>query len=240
MNPKILFVCLGAYKISSYTEEQNFDRQTVYSIALHRLLEIAKEEKESNGAQIGAIVIDNTTSDKSELIPELAEQFSNPFIKDAMLINNNAFGMSSKGAGEYLMCRAVINKHRELLKTYDWVVYYTLRQIITSPLVIDFIKEEFANKTDTSIIVGNPTYLYSSGKITPSAPGNYCDMIFAMKPTEFLGYIDSMTPEELAAKKMSSEQNLYNYTNTGDRKKKEFDRLGVMRHDYAINKTQVV
>ncbi len=238
--PKILFVCLGAYKIESYKNEQNFDRQSLYSIALSQLLEIAKDEKDRNHSQIDLVVIDNTTSNPNELIHELANQFTDPHIKDVMLINNNAYRMKSKGAGEYLMCRAVIDKHSEIIESYDWIVYYTLRQIITSPIIIDTIANEFKNSSNSSIIVGNPTYLFSSGKRLPSAPGNYCDMIFAMRPKEFIGYIASMTPGELAAKNISSEQNLFNYVNFSGKNKIELDRLGVMRHDYAINKTQIV
>ncbi len=242
---KVAFICLGAYKISSWNEHQNFDRQSVYSIALHELLSLTERtEIKERELQLDLFVVDNTVVDQQEIIPELRDQFNHPRIQDILFINNNDLGSRNKGAGEYLMCRAVINKHKETLLHYDWIIYYTLRQIIISPLVLDAISniEKGTFIKETNIIVGNPDYLYLDGEKVHSNP--YCDMIFAMRPQQFFDYINSMCPEELVKKKMSSETNLHDFVEKATKKTGGkpliLEHLGVMRHNYAINKTEIV
>jgi hypothetical protein len=69
-------------------------------------------------------------------------------------------------------------------------------------------------------------------------------MIFAMKPDQFFNYIESMSPEELIKKKMSSEMNLFDFVETSKAHNSGhplvLERLGAMRHNYAINKTEIV
>ncbi len=229
--PKILFICLGAYKYRSAETYDEKDRQDLYAVALHGMLRRA--DKNPN---IHLIVIDNTVSSKDELSSSLTSLYGHPAIKDLMLINNNTLGSKSKGAGEYVMCQAVVEKHRELLKTYDWVVYYTSRQVLCFPVFID---EMNTNPTE-DILICNPPYHFSDGSKILSAPLNYNDMIFAMKPTAFLGYVDSMNPEKLAKDKMNSEAWLYHYVHTSNLPFKELSHAGVLRFDYAMNKMQVV
>jgi hypothetical protein len=183
------------------------------------------------------------TDKETQVIPEFREQFMHPRIKDVMFINNNALGATNKGAGEYTMCRAVIEKHKDMLSDYDWIIYYTLRQIIVAPLVLKTIAELEVTSSSSSIIVGSPSSLYQDNKEIFPPKRNYCDMIFAMKPEPFFDYIASMSPEELARKQMSSETNLYDfvetYTNAHQISATTRKRLGVLRYDYAINKTEI-
>jgi hypothetical protein len=244
---KVAFVCLGAYNISSWNNYQNFDRQSVYSIALHEALRLADNKGlKERDLLLDLFIVDNTIINEGEIIPEFRSQLKHERIKDVLFINNNDLGSKNKGAGEYLMCCAVIEKHKETLSSYDWVIYYTLRQIIVSPLVLTTILdvENSTPPKETNIIAGNPEYLYLNSKKALSAPGHFCDMIFAMRPTQFFKYIESMSPEELVKKKMSSERNLFEFVeslkSTGEGKLVELPRLGVMRHNYAINKTEVV
>lgn len=244
---KVAFICLGAYNISSWNEHQNFDRQSVYSIALHQLLQLTEHsEIKERDLLLDLFVVENTIVDQKDIIPEMGKQFTHPRIQDVLFTNNNDLGSKNKGAGEYFMCRAVINKHKDTLAHYDWIIYYTLRQIIISPLVLGAISdiEQGILPKETNIIVGNPDYLYLDGKRVQSAPGNYCDMIFAMKPEQFFDYIESMSPEELIKKKMSSEMNLYDFVDSSTKKESgiplTLKRLGVMRHNYAINTTEIV
>jgi hypothetical protein len=242
---KVAFVCLGSYNVRSWSKENNFARQSLYSIALEQMLSLAelKETKEKE-LDLHFYMVENTVSNQAEeVIEEFREQFINKRIRDVQYINNNSLGSQNKGAGEYTMCRAVIEKHREELLTYDWVVYYTLRQIVVSPLVLQSISEIRMNELNSSIIVGSPSSLYQDNKEVFPPTKNYCDMIFAMKPPLFIEYINSMSPEELIAKKMSSEANLYDFVNKEKAKDRllvtERKRLGVLRYDYAINKTEI-
>jgi hypothetical protein len=245
---KIAFVCLGSYHIASWTKEQNFARQSAYSIALTQALFLAElEETKKKNIECDFFIAENTVSSPVQIIEELREQFAHPRIHDVLYLNNNNVGSKSKGAGEYMMCDAVIKKHKATLETYDWIIYYTLRQTIVAPILLQKITDIEAGLTpshNTNVIVANPEYIYSNGKKVKSAPGNYCDMILAMKPKQFFDYITSMSPEELIHKKMSSETNLYNFVKEGEKRGEivtmELERLGVMRYDYAINISQIV
>ena len=142
------------------------------------------------------------------------------------------------------MCRAFIDKHYEAAHSFDWIIYYTMRQIIVAPLVLQSIYDiEMTKQEKTSIVAANPSSLYADGTKIAAPMENYCDMIFAMRPSVFVDYIHSMTPEELATKKLSSEKNLYNFVK--EQKLKfgvetiERKRLGVLRYDYAIKKTEI-
>lgn len=243
---KVACVCLGAYNVSNWTKEQNFIRQSLYSVALEQAMTLAElQDTHAKNLDLHFFIVENTVSNQNEeVIPELREQLSNERIKDVQYINNNALGAKNKGAGEYTMCRSVLEKHKAELLQYDWIVYYTLRQIIVAPLVLQSIYEIQEGVADkrSSIIVSGPSSLYRDKEVFPPAK-NYCDMIFAMKPETFVRYIDSMSPEELVAKKMSSENNLYDFVEkeVTDHKAPPCirKRLGVLRYDYAINKTEI-
>lgn len=242
---RIAFICLGSYHIDTWTKEQNFDRQSVYSIALSQALNLAKHrETLAKNLACDFFIVDNTVSSGSQVIDELKSQFSDPLIQDVQYINNNNLGSKNKGAGEYIMCRAVIEKHRDALAEYDWVIYYTMRQIIVEPRIHKAIYEATTLPKVPNVLVSNPIYLYADGTTTPSAKGNFCDMIFAMSPQLFFGYIESMKPEELISKKMNSEQNLFEYIDIGKKDGtiicQELTKLGIMRYNYAINKTELV
>lgn len=243
---KVAFICLGAYSIKNWSKEQNFDRQSVYSIALSQILRMSESFSMSEkNLSIDFFLVDNTVEHENQMIEELRTQFTHERIIDVQLINNNEAGSKSKGAGEYQMCSAVIKKHKTTLEKYDWVVYYTLRQIVISPLVLNAISSIASNgDTKTNVIAGNPTYLYCHGKKVLSAPGNFCDMIFAMHPKQFFDYCASMSPEELISKNISSEKNLFNFIDFGKKNGIitlcNLERLGVMRYNYAINETEIV
>lgn len=242
---RIAFICLGSYHIKNWTKEQNFDRQSVYSIALEQAINVANlKETKDKKLECNFFIVENTVSDESQVIEELKSQFSNPLIKDVQYINNNDLGSKNKGAGEYMMCRAVIEKHKEELSTYDWIIYYTLRQIIVAPIVLKAIYESnLLEENIPSVIVGAVSSMYADGKNVTPPSNNYCDMIFAMRPKQFLNYVESMTPEELTKRKMSSEENLYNFIevgkNNGSIMVKNLKRMGVMRYDNVINKTEI-
>jgi hypothetical protein len=245
---RVAFICLGAYHIQSWTKEQNFDRQSMYSVALSEALRIAKApETKAKNLECDFFIVDNTVSNQDQIIEEFREQLTDPLIKDLQLINDNSLGSKNKGAGEYGMCRAVVEKHKETLAQYDWIVYYTLRQVIVAPLVLKAVYESSVEKDQTkapSVVVAGAYALHSSGLAEHFAAKNYCDMIFAMRPDLFFGYVDSMTPEELAAKRMNSEHNLYNYIEIGvadgTMVRRELPRLGVMRYDNVTERTQIV
>lgn len=242
---RVAFICLGSYHIKNWAKEQNFDRQSVYSIALEQAINIANlKETKDKELECNFFIVENTVSDESQVIEELKSQFSSPLIKDVQYINNNDLGSKNKGAGEYTMCRAVIEKHKEELRKYDWIIYYTLRQIIVAPIVLNTIYESnLMNEDSPNVIVGAVSSMYADGKNIIPPPNNYCDMIFAMKPGQFFSYVESMTPEELARKKMSSEVNLYNFIEIGKDNGsiilKNLKRMGVMRYDNVINKTEI-
>ncbi len=242
---RVAFICLGTYNVSTWTKEQNFARQSVYSIALEQALSLAElPDTTEKDLDLHFFVVENTVSNQNvEVIEELRDQFTNPRIQDVQYINNNVLGSKNKGAGEYTMCRAVIEKHKEKLCEYDWVIYYTLRQIIVAPLMLQSIYEIEATGSSSSIIVSNPSSLYQDDKEVFPPDGNYCDMIFAMRPPLFLDYINSISPEELALKKISSESNLHDFVSKEKEKNPssvvERKRLGVLRYDYAINKTEI-
>lgn len=228
---KILFICLAAYKVPSLTDADllGVDRQTLYAIALHRLFNVMTPQTE-------LIVVDNTVSQIKDLEAPLREQLVHSRIKDVILIHNNEYGFSNKGAGEYRMCEAVIKKHEPYIREFDWVVYYTSRYPISFPLVFEYM-EKYPH---VDAIVANATYLFSDGSVVPSAPGNFNDIIFTMKPSYFLNYVQSMSPDELFKKQMNSESNLYNFIIENNLNFKEVQRWGVLRYNYSAHRTELI
>ena len=243
---RVAFICLGAYHIANWNKEQNFDRQSVYSIALTQALAIAEHSvTKEKDLDLSLFIMENTVSNPEEqIIKEFRDQFSHPRIKDVIYINDNSLGSKNKGAGEYMMCRAAIEKHKDTLKDYDWIVYYTLRQIIVQPNTLEAIYEieKSVDKKD-NVIIGGLDSWDKTGKKTFAAKENYCDMIFAMRPKQFFDYIDSMSPEELTKKKMNSEKNLYFFVNRGIEAgtihAKELTWNGVMRYVQPTNTTEI-
>lgn len=242
---KVAFICLGAYHIENWNKEQNFDRQSVYSVAMNQALAIADHQiTKEKKLDLSFFILENTVSKpENEVIEELREQFSHPRIKDVIYINDNTLGSKNKGAGEYMMCRAVIQKHKETLKCYDWIVYYTLRQIIVQPNTLEAIYNIELHGTNENVIVGGLDSYQASGVKILAVKENYCDMIFAMKPNQFFDYINSMSPEELTKKKMNSEKNLYFFVQNGIKSGsifvKELTWNGVMRYVYPTNITEI-
>jgi hypothetical protein len=222
---------LAAYCINTkdYFSVQNQDRQEVYAIALNWLYKIIKPE-------MSVIIADVTVPSSQFLSPKLAQELSNPIIKDMLFLNDNLAGSANKGAGEYQMCKAIVEKHFEYLKKAKWIVYYTSRQICSFALFFDYLN----NYNEYDIIVGNPTYFYPNGREEIPASGNYCDMIFAMKPAFFFEYISTMDPNHLIKNSINSETNLYNYVKRSNGKLKEVFRLGVFRYNYQSNGMEII
>lgn len=242
---KVAFICLGAYHIANWNREQNFDRQSVYSLALNQALTIADHEatREKN-LDLSFFVVENTVSDpEKEVIAELREQFTHPRIKDVLYINDNSLGAKNKGAGEYMMCRAVIAKHKEKLEDFDWIIYYTLRQTIIQPNTLEAIYEIKSTSQKENVIIGGLDGFTRDGTKTIAVKENYNDMIFAMKPKQFFDYINSMSPEELTRKKMNSEKNLYFFVQNGISANtifaKELIWNGIMRYAQPTNTTEI-
>ncbi len=242
---KVAIICLGAYHITTWSKEENFDRQSVYSVALNQALTIADHDmtREKN-LDISFFILENTVANPEEqIIQELRNQFSHPKIQDIIYINDNGLGSQNKGAGEYMMCQAVIKKHQKALEEYDWIIYYTLRQIIVQPNTLEAIHEIESQSKKENVIIGGLDGFTRNGVKTFAVKENYCDMIFAMKPEQFFSYINSMSPEELTEKKMNSEKNLYFFVKRGVEdgtiKAKELDWNGVMRYAQPTNTTQI-
>lgn len=231
MSQKILFVCLASYHVPNLRgyDPDSRHREEVYAVALAHLLKIAP-------VNVEFIIVDNTASTVDDLSPSLKKLFSDSRIKDVVLVNNNLLGANNRGAGEYVMCRNLLKKHGEYVKGFDWVVYYTSRYPLSFPLIFDYL----ARYREKDAIVANATYLYADGSNIESAPGNFNDVIFAMKPEYFSAYIGSLEPEKLAAQKMNSETNLYNYIHENKINFQEVYRWGLLRYNYGYHKAEVI
>ena len=229
---KILIVCLAAYKpgfVIDPLDPDHHDRQELYAIALHQLIEIAP-------AEVDIIPIDNTVGKREELILSLQKELNRQRVKDTIFVNNNNLGGQNKGAGEYVMCRSLLSKYQNELLNYDWIIYYTSRYPMSFPLIFEYI-EKFP---EFEAIVANAEYLYADNQKIPPAPGNYNDVIFAMRSKCFMEYISSMDPTILTAKKMNSESNLYNFIHQNHKKLKPVYRFGILRYNYACHKMELI
>jgi hypothetical protein len=228
---KILFICLAAYNapnVGGY-DPKSLQRQEVYAVSLNRLLSLATASTE-------LIVVENTVSAITELSESLQAQLKHPMIKDVLFVNNNELGVKNKGAGEYVMCQAVAAKHREYIGSFDWVVYFTSRHIISFPLVFEYA-EKFRDK---QAIVSGATYLYADNRTIQPAGNQFDDVIFAMKPEIFLAYVKSMDPERLTAERMNSEANLYNYLHDQSVDFQKIGHWGLLRYNYASHKSEII
>jgi len=228
---KTLFVCLGSYKVNDRTgsDPTNIDRQTVYAIAMDRLISTMQRDT-------GIIVAENTVSNLSELTPYLQEQLIRPEISKLIFVNDNKLGARNFGAGEYVMCQRVLDECEEIIKEYDWVVYFTSRYIMPYPLIFSYLEKY----KDKEAIVANASYLCSDNRVEQSSPGNYNDMIFAMKRDVFVRYVESMNPQKLAQEKMNSETHLYDFIRDQKVDFQEVHRWGTLRYDYHKYQMQVI
>lgn len=221
---RTLVFCFASYKIEDKTgsDPTNIDRQTLYAIALDRLIEVAP-----GGA--GIIVGDNTVSDISELHPVLQEQLRRPEVLRKVFIANNALGAKNKGAGEHLTCLAIMQAAADILPRYEWIVYFTSRYPMQFPLVFRYI-DQYRNK---EAIVSNAVYLWSDGTDIRPAHGNYNDVIFAMRREVFEKYVKFMNPENLAARAMNSEQLLFEFIHSNRVNFQEVEHWGIFRYNYG-------
>jgi hypothetical protein len=228
---KAIVFCFASYKIEDKTgsDPTNIDRQTLYAIALDRLIEVAPRGT-------GIIVGDNTVSDERQLQPVLQEQLRRPEILRKVFIANNVLGAKNKGAGEHLTCLAMMRAAAEILPQYDWVIYFTSRYPMQFPLVFKYIDEY----QDKDAIVANAVYLCPDGSSIPPAPGNYNDVIFAMRRETFKKYAKIMDPRDLFARGMNSETRLYKFVHENKLNYAEVEHWGVFRYDYGRFEMQFI
>lgn len=221
---KTLVFCFASYKIKDPTgsDPQNIDRQTLYAIALDRLIEVKP-------AGAGIIVGDNTVSDISKLHPVLQEQLRRPEVLRKVFIADNALGAKNKGAGEHLTCLAMMQAAADILPRYEWIVYFTSRYPMQFPLVFKYI-DQYSNK---EAIVSSAVYLWPDGTDIPTAPGNYNDVIFAMRREIFEKYVEFMNPEKLAARGVNSEQLLFKFIRRNRVNFQEVEHWGIFRYNYG-------
>lgn len=231
----MLFLCLAAYKVPdpSGLDPEGVDRQTLYAVALSWLIKQLPADGE-------IIVVDNTVASAGELHPVLREVLAHPKVIRREFLNQNALGTVNKGAGEHEMCRHALAHCRAEMERHDWVVYYTSRQVMSFPFLLEYLKLHH----DSDAIVGNPCYLYPDGKDEPFAPGLYCDMIVAMKSPLFLRFIEAMDPEYLVREKLNSETFLYRFLQksreTNGTVIREINRWGLLRFNYNANRMEVI
>ncbi len=229
--PKTLVLGLGSYKVRDTTgsDPTNIDRQTVYAIALDRMIRVMPQHTD-------IAIAENTISSLDEVTPWLQEQLRRPEVKKHIFINNNALGAKNKGAGEYVMCKAAIDAYGKDIEKYDWIVYFTSRYPMPFPLVFDYI----AAHHEKDAIVGNVSYLCADNRTVKGAPGNYNDIIFAMKREYFLRYVESMNPEKLTQENMNSETHLFNFVHEQKLAFHEVSRWGTLRYDYKEFQMQII
>ena len=232
--PKILFICLSSY-IPSFRDSNDLDfldRQELYGTALWQLGRLIKSNLDFD---CEAIVIDNTVSSLSSLSSSLQFQLRQDFIKDVLLINDNNLGSANKGAGEYLMCQALLSKHSDYLVSFDWVIYYTSRHLIFSNLIFNYLRLS----PECDALVSNTEYILSGGKIGPTG-GNFDDVIFIMRPECFSAYIHSTDTELLVKNKIGSEAHLFNFLTSSSFNYQMVYRWGLLRYDYGLHKSEII
>lgn len=228
---KTTVICLGSYKVKDITgvDSTNIDRQTLYAVALKCLLEVMPKGTE-------VVVAENTITSVDEIDKILGQQLKRPEISRLVLVKNNELGAKNKGAGEYVMCQSVVQQCRSLIENSEWIIYFTSRYPLSFPFMFHYLEKY----PDKDAIVSNAPVFSSDGKMWPCAPGNFYDVIFAMKSGPFLKYVGSMDPQKLTEKKMNSEQNLYNFILQNGLEYQNVDHLGIFRYDYVINDMQIM
>lgn len=227
---KTLFLCLGSYKVPDITgyDADNFDRQLLYSIALTNLCALAN--KDTN-----IVVVENTAGSISELHAPLQQALRLPQITDVLFTRSNQ-GTKNKGAGEYGLCKYACQKRADLFATADWVVYYTHRHTMPFGLMFDYLQKY----SSADALVARAPYFYLDGSMSPAEPGQFDDVIFAMKKDVFLKFVETMDPDSLTKQKMSSEENLFRFLTQGKYNYKQVERFGVCRYNYFNYQTEVI
>ncbi len=228
---KICLIGLASYCPDNIEDNDpgSLHRQELYAIALNQLLKISPNE-------IEIFLVDNTVKDQSYLSNSLQVQFSDKRIRDVMFTQNNQLGAKNKGAGENIMCRAVLNKYKNHISQFDWVVYYTSRHIMSFPLIFDYLKRHKKKEA----IVSCADYINTDDTNTIGSSGSYDDVIFAMKPHCFYEYIYSVDPSDLTKHQTSSEACLYNFISVNGIDFQRVYRWGLLRYDWSQNKSQII
>lgn len=224
---KILFICLSSYQPKNSDFRARYNRQELYAVALWNLI---KETK----AQVDICVVENTVEQELAIENDkLKSILDDSNVTYKFFINNNALGTINKGAGEFTMCKAVIENLGDNIKKYDWIVYYTSRHILYRLQDLT----QLLNTSNSDILISNSSYILPDGSTIKSAPVNYNDMIFAMKPDLFVAYCTSMNPEKLVEKRMNSETQLFNFVEEVKNKGKKvetLDDIWLCRYDYVM------
>ncbi len=220
---KTLIYGWASYKIPDKTgvDPENLDRQTLYAISLRQLLASAPKDT-------GIVIADNTVSKVSELHPVLQKELQDPRITRLVLVDQNTVGLKNVGMGEHATCLEAIRQTQDIIPNYDWLVYYTSRQVMSFPLLFQYLQKH----ADKQAIVGATSHFYPDGSELPCAPGNFNDMLFAMKRDVFLRYVQSMDPAKNAALGLNSEQCLYRFIMDNKIDFAEIHHWGLFRYDY--------
>lgn len=229
---KRLIICLSSYSPLNSNFVEKYNRQELYAVALSNLIQTPSSNTD-------ICVVENTTSEEKIENDKLKSLLNDSKVRYKVFLNQNDLGSKNKGAGELQMCQGVLNNLGEKLNQYDWVIYYTSRHII-------YDLQDIESKTDTNnsdMLIGNPSYILSSGKIMTVAPGNYNDMLFAMRSNLFIEYCSNIDPEKLVREKMNSERYLFLFVTEKKKlgiKIQDLEEIPLVRYDYAIQEMHLV
>lgn len=220
---KTLIYGWASYKIPDKTgvDPDNLDRQTLYAISLRQLIQSAPKDTD-------IVIADNTVASTKELHLVLRRELESPKITKLVLVGQNTVGLKNVGMGEHATCQEAIRQTKDILPKYDWIVYYTSRQVMSFPLLFHYLEKY----KDKQAIVGATSHLYPDGSELPCAPGNFNDMLFAMKRDVFLRYVESMDPVKNTQLGLNSEQCLYHFIMDNQIGFQEIYHWGLFRYDY--------
>jgi len=219
---KNLIFCSAAFHIQQC---DNNKRENEYLFCLKQLLRFVP-------SNFDIVVCDNTIKNIDNLKNnELKHILQN---KTTFLILNRNIGTKNIGMGEL---DELIHVYENInFRTYNKVVYFTLRKIITNPWVFEKV-----NSMEKNGLISNPIFLHLNNNnnfyYSPSTPNLYNDMFFALSSNLMIDYIEySKNNIDFNLKNnIGSEQNLYKFININQVDYEMLDCLGFIRIDYKAN-----
>ena len=219
---KHLIFCSASFHISHM---DNIERENEYFFCLKQL-------KKMIPTNFDIVVCDNTISSIHDLNNK---NLINELQNTRFMILDRNIGLGNIGMGE--LDQLIYVSENIDFKSYDKIVYFTLRRIVTNPWIFEKV-----NNMQKNALITNPPFLRLSSDYnfyySPAADDLYNDMFFVLSSDLMINYVEYSKiniPINLQ-NHVGSEQNLYKFINNNQIDYDWLEHLGLIRIDYQSNK----
>ncbi len=178
--------------------------------------------------EFDVFVTDNTISEVSNLDPRLLEAIETiPTLKGKAFFYSNEYGKKNKGAGLIVGWKGALT---EISKDYDYVISFEPRQKLDN---YSFFEAYLAKPGSYFRVIHEKVKKF---KIIPIMVHQVLTGLVCFSREDFEKYCMNTDLENMVAKKISIEDDVYKFLLANKTEFTTVDKLGVLWHDAANNR----